>query len=55
MPVTVLPLNRQYAVAEALADVDAQIRIQRRMADRLEALRPAILGELIQGRDTWRS
>ncbi|WP_327235657.1 restriction endonuclease subunit S [Streptomyces sp. NBC_01317] len=49
LPVTVPPLDRQHAVVETLADVDARIRIQRQMADRLEALRPAIFGELIQG------
>ncbi|MFD3732901.1 restriction endonuclease subunit S [Streptomyces sp. NPDC058632] len=49
LPVTVPPLGRQHAVVEALADVDTRIRIQRQMADRLEALRPAIFGELIQG------
>lgn len=49
LPVTVPPLDRQHAVVEALADVDTRIRIQRQMADRLEALRPAIFGELIQG------
>jgi type I restriction enzyme S subunit len=49
LPVTVPPLDRQRSVVEALADVDARIRIQRQMADRLEALRPAIFGELIQG------
>ncbi|MEV8392683.1 MULTISPECIES: restriction endonuclease subunit S [unclassified Streptomyces] len=49
LPVTVPPLDRQRSVVEALADVDARIRVQRQMADRLEALRPAIFGELIQG------
>ncbi|MGW4889252.1 restriction endonuclease subunit S [Streptomyces murinus] len=49
LPVTVPLLDRQRSVVEALADVDARIRIQRLMADRLEALRPAIFGELIQG------
>lgn len=49
LPVTVPPLDRQRNVVEALADVDARIRVQRQMADRLEALRPAIFGELIQG------
>ncbi|GHI91611.1 restriction endonuclease subunit S [Streptomyces olivaceus] len=49
LPVTVPPLDRQHAVVEALTDVDARIRIQRQIADRLEALRPAIFGELIQG------
>ncbi|MFB8414998.1 restriction endonuclease subunit S [Streptomyces albidoflavus] len=49
LPVAVPPLDRQRSVVEALADVDARIRVQRQMADRLEALRPAIFGELIQG------
>lgn len=49
LPVTVPPLDRQRSVVEALTDIDARIRIQRRMADRLEALRPAIFGELVQG------
>lgn len=47
--VTLPPMEQQRAVVEALADVDAQIRIQREMADRLEALRPAIFAEMIQG------
>lgn len=38
-----------------LADVADHIRIQRQMAERLEALRPAIFTELLQGtRDIWR-
>ncbi|WP_405012213.1 restriction endonuclease subunit S [Kitasatospora sp. NBC_01539] len=54
--VAVPSLDRQYAVAEVLRDIDAQIKIQRQMADQLDALRPAIFGELIQGTgDTWRS
>ncbi|WP_263168059.1 restriction endonuclease subunit S [Streptomyces sp. SCSIO ZS0520] len=47
LKVTVPPLVRQHAVVEALADVDSRITLQRQMADRLEALRPAIFGELI--------
>ncbi|MFC9748646.1 restriction endonuclease subunit S [Streptomyces niveus] len=47
-PVMVPPLNRQHAVVEALTDLDARIRLQRQIADRLEALRPAIFGELFQ-------
>ncbi|WBB58232.1 restriction endonuclease subunit S [Streptomyces sp. WMMC500] len=49
LPVTVPPMNRQQAVVEVLADVDARIRSQRQLTDRLEALRPAIFGEMIQG------
>ncbi|WP_410093460.1 restriction endonuclease subunit S [Streptomyces sp. ME109] len=53
--ITVPSMDRQDAVAEVLRDIDAQIQIQRQMADRLDALRPAIFGELIQGtRATWR-
>ena len=47
--VTVPPLAQQQDIVEILADVDTQISIQREMANRLEALRPAIFGELIQG------
>lgn len=47
--VIVPPLPRQHAVVQALADIDARIKIQRQLADRLEALRPAIFEELIQG------
>jgi type I restriction enzyme, S subunit len=47
LPVTVVPLERQRAVVEALADIDEQIRIQREMARRLEALRPSVFDELI--------
>jgi type I restriction enzyme S subunit len=46
--VTLPPVDRQYAVTQVLRDIDAQIKAQRQMADRLDALRPAIFGELIQ-------
>ncbi|WP_184491173.1 restriction endonuclease subunit S [Streptomyces sp. I6] len=46
LPVTVVPRERQRAVVEALADIDEQIRIQREMATRLEALRPSVFDEL---------
>lgn len=49
LPVTVPPLKTQRSVIETLADVDAQIRSHRQIADRLAALRPAIFGDLIQG------
>ncbi|WP_329428053.1 restriction endonuclease subunit S [Streptosporangium sp. NBC_01495] len=49
LPVTVLPMEQQRVVVDTLADVDAQIQVQRAIADRLEALRPAIFGEMIQG------
>ncbi|MQA87241.1 MAG: hypothetical protein GEV03_22080 [Streptosporangiales bacterium] len=48
LPVIVPSIGQQWAIVETLADVDAQIRIQRAMADRLEALRPAIFGEMIE-------
>lgn len=46
LPVTVVPMERQQAVIEALADIDEQVRIQREMATRLEALRPSVFDEL---------
>ncbi|MGW7350193.1 restriction endonuclease subunit S [Streptomyces sp. NPDC054784] len=49
VPVAVPPIGRQQEVVEALSDVDTRIRTQRQMADRLEALRPAIFGELVEG------
>ncbi|MFW6691625.1 restriction endonuclease subunit S [Streptomyces sp. MAR4 CNX-425] len=49
LPVTLPPLDRQQSAVEALADVDARIRSLRQMADRLEALRPAMFGELMGG------
>lgn len=49
LPVIVPPIEQQRAVVETLADIDAQIEIQRATADRLDALRSAIFGEMIQG------
>lgn len=49
LPVIVLPMEQQQAVAETLADIDAQIEIQRAVTERLEVLRTAIFGEMIQG------
>lgn len=41
-------MAQQRTVVDTLADIDAQIEIQRAVADRLEAIRPAIFGEMIQ-------
>ena len=48
LPVTVPSLELQQAIIETLGDIDAQIRIQRAIADRLETLRPAVFGDLIK-------
>ncbi|MET7874279.1 restriction endonuclease subunit S [Streptomyces cyaneofuscatus] len=50
LPVAVVPLERQQAVVEALADIDEQVRIQREMAARLEALRPSVFDEMTNRR-----
>ena len=47
--ITVPGLDRQMSIIETLADIDAQLGIQRAIAERLEALRPAIFGDMIQG------
>ncbi|GAA2238970.1 hypothetical protein GCM10010232_27280 [Streptomyces amakusaensis] len=49
LQVTVPPMPVQYDTVATLADMDDQIRIHRRSADRLEALRPAVFNELIEG------
>lgn len=46
--VVVPPIEQQQDIIDTLADIDAQIELQRAMADRLEAVRPAIFGEMIQ-------
>lgn len=48
LPIIVPPIGQQQAVIEALADIDAQIELQRAIAERLNALRSAIFGEMIQ-------
>jgi type I restriction enzyme S subunit len=47
-PVILPSMAQQGTVVETLADIDAQIEIQRAVADRLEVIRPAIFGEMIQ-------
>lgn len=51
-PVTLPSLERQRTVVDTLGDVDEQVRLQRAMADRLEALKPAIFDELLSGSRT---
>lgn len=51
-PVTVPSLELQRAVVDTLGDIDEQVRTQRAMADRLEALKPAIFDELLDGSRT---
>ncbi|MFI5522667.1 restriction endonuclease subunit S [Streptomyces platensis] len=50
LPVTLVPMERQQAVIEALADIDEQVRIHREMAARLEAIRPSVFDELTNRR-----
>ncbi|MGW3007456.1 restriction endonuclease subunit S [Streptomyces sp. NPDC001219] len=50
LPVTMVAMERQQAVVEALADIDEQVRIQREMAARLEAIRPSVFDELTNRR-----
>lgn len=51
-PVTVPSLESQRAVVDTLGDVDEQVGIHRAMADRLEAMKPAIFDELLSGSRT---
>lgn len=46
-PVVLPEPARQGAVAGVVAEINAQIRIQHQMIDRLESLRPALLAELL--------
>jgi type I restriction enzyme S subunit len=47
--VVVPSIEQQQAIIDMLADIDAQIELQRAIANRLDALRPAIFGEMIEG------
>lgn len=49
LPVVLPPLPRQQMIVEALADVEDQIEIQRKIMQRLEVLKPSLLEELISG------
>jgi type I restriction enzyme S subunit len=49
LPVAVPPAEQQRVIIGTTADIDAQVSIQREIADRLEVLGQAIFGELIQG------
>jgi type I restriction enzyme S subunit len=49
LPIVAPPIEQQRAIIETLADIDAQIEIQRAIADRLDTLKPAIFGEMIGG------
>ena len=48
LPIVVPPIEQQRAVIETLADIDSQIEIQRAIADRLDTLKSAIFGEMIE-------
>ena len=49
LPIVAPPIEQQRAIIETLADIDAQIEIQRAIANRLDTLKPAIFGEMIWG------
>lgn len=49
LPVLLPSVTQQQTVIQTLADIDAQIDAERAVADRLEAMRPAIFGEMIEG------
>ncbi|GAB1336557.1 hypothetical protein ACE1SV_31470 [Streptomyces sp. E-15] len=49
LPVALPPLSRQRDVVDALADIDEQIDVQRKMLDRLTALRPSVFDQLTRG------
>jgi hypothetical protein len=42
-------MDRQLAIVDVLADIDEEVRILHEMSDRLQALRPAILAEMLKG------
>ncbi|MBF8186273.1 restriction endonuclease subunit S [Nonomuraea sp. K274] len=46
--ITVPPREQQQAIVATLLDIDAQIKIQRTIAERLETLKPAIFGEMVE-------
>jgi type I restriction enzyme S subunit len=48
LPVTVPPVEQQRVIVDTAADIDAQVSIQREIADRVEALGQAIFGEMIR-------
>jgi type I restriction enzyme S subunit len=49
LPIVVPPIEQQRAIIEMLTDIDSQIAIQRAIADRLDTLKSAIFGEMIDG------
>jgi type I restriction enzyme, S subunit len=49
LPIVAPPIEQQRAIIETLADIDAQIELQRAITDRLDTLKPAIFGEMIGG------
>lgn len=48
LSITVPSVERQRAIIEVLTDIDSQITIQRAIADRLETIKSAIFGEMIE-------
>jgi type I restriction enzyme S subunit len=50
LTVIVPPLRQQHAIAETIADIEANIEIHLAIADRLGALREAVFGDMVQGR-----
>lgn len=51
LAVVVPPMRQQYAIAETIADIDANIKIHRTIANRLTDLSEAVFGDMIQGRE----
>jgi type I restriction enzyme S subunit len=49
-PITVPAMQQQQTMVATLADIDAQVRIQRKIASRLEILGQAIFGEMLHER-----
>ncbi|WP_326672475.1 restriction endonuclease subunit S [Streptomyces sp. NBC_01257] len=49
LPVALPPLQEQRLIAQALGEVDLQVDVQRRLLGRLEALRPALLSQMLGG------
>jgi type I restriction enzyme S subunit len=48
LPIVVPPMEQQRAVIGILADIDYRIAIQRAMVDRLDTLKSAIFGEMVE-------
>ena len=51
LPVVVPPLRQQLTIADTVADIESNIWVHRTIADRFDALREAVFGDMVQGRE----